>query len=355
MKKINIVFLFVGLFVLAVVVAGCGGKRQAAEKATAEPQQKIVLKVAYPFPASNLHVIHGIQYWMNCVEEKLGKEKIQFNVYPAEQLGKAKDLLDLVRMGTADIIYIVPSHVEGKLPLSGVTEIPGICPDIETGAKAAYKIARGILLEQEYKKHNVQPLFTLLGPPSQVQTIKKPINKIMDIKGLKLRTPGGIAEQAFTLLGASPVSMPAMELFEALQRGTLDGCYLPYTSLPAYKIEEIANFGTVDAPFGTVYILALINEKTWQGLNAEVQDIFLKAAEETMKHYPKKMSEEEQRIIKLCESKGMSTHYFTLEEKKELTELLKSLADQWVKSMEEKGLSGKKVLEEYRKAIQESQ
>jgi TRAP-type mannitol/chloroaromatic compound transport system substrate-binding protein len=51
---------------------------------------------------------------------------------------------------------------------------------------------------------------------------KKPVTKLEDFKGMKLRVPGGMVAEAFQLLGASTVSMPGSDIFPGLERGVID-------------------------------------------------------------------------------------------------------------------------------------
>ncbi len=118
----------------------------------AQQKEKFSLKYADSQPATHIVSVQGWQYFMKRVEE-LTKGGVMFRYYPSEQMGKAKDLLELTRSGTADMARLAPSYTAGKTPLSGVVELPGLVTDAVVASKAFLKISQeGILYEREFKK-----------------------------------------------------------------------------------------------------------------------------------------------------------------------------------------------------------
>src|SRR5947208_12415937 len=97
----------------------------AATACPAAAQEKIVLRLAESLPQG--HVIHELvaKPFMELVT-KATNGQVTFQHYPAEQLGKAKDMAQLTVAGVADVSYIVPSYSSDKYPLTAVAELPGI-------------------------------------------------------------------------------------------------------------------------------------------------------------------------------------------------------------------------------------
>jgi len=91
---------------------------------------------------------------------ELSKGRIKFEWYPAEQLGKAKDLLALVQTGVADMADVVPGYVPDKLPLSGVSELPGQINSSCEGTRVFYALTRPgqFLAKNEYDAQKVHVL-----------------------------------------------------------------------------------------------------------------------------------------------------------------------------------------------------
>jgi len=87
--------------------------------------KKLVLRVADSFPPGHAIPDYATKWWMDAVT-KATQGAVEFEYYPAEQLGKAKDLLALTQSGVADIAYVGPSYVSDKMPLSAVSQLPGM-------------------------------------------------------------------------------------------------------------------------------------------------------------------------------------------------------------------------------------
>lgn len=100
----------------ALVLAGSAGSAFADDT--------ITIKFAMAVPPTHFTAVAGGKFFMDRATE-LSKGRIKFEWYPAEQLGKAKDMLALVQTGVADMADVVPGYVPDKLPLSGVAELPG--------------------------------------------------------------------------------------------------------------------------------------------------------------------------------------------------------------------------------------
>ena len=105
---------------LSTVVAGAallGGAAVAQDKT-------ISLRVADSFPAGHFIPATATIPWMDEVTKKTNG-RVKFEYFPAQQLGKAPDLLNLTQTGVADIGYVGMSYVSDKMPLSSVAQLPG--------------------------------------------------------------------------------------------------------------------------------------------------------------------------------------------------------------------------------------
>src|ERR1700679_1866613 len=150
----------------------------------------ITLRLADSLPVG--HIIHEAvtKPFIEAVEKRTdGKVKIAH--YPAEQLGKAKDLLRLTQSGVVDIGYIVPSYASDKMPLTAVAELPGGFRNACQGTAAYWALTRdgNFLAEKEFAPNGIRPLITFALPTYQILlSTRKPITSLADLEGLKIRT-----------------------------------------------------------------------------------------------------------------------------------------------------------------------
>ncbi|MGY4311121.1 hypothetical protein [Bradyrhizobium sp. JR3.5] len=141
-----------------------------AATSSGDAQEKITLRLVDSLP--NGHVIHElVGKPFSELVTKLTNGQVTFQHFPAEQLGKAKDMAQLTAVGVADVSYIVPSYSSDKFPLTAVAELPGIFDSECRGSLAFYKISHngGILETKEFAPNQLRPLVTLALPAYQVQ------------------------------------------------------------------------------------------------------------------------------------------------------------------------------------------
>ena len=110
--------------------------------ATAQTAQT-ALRVADSFPTGHYIAENQTKPWMEKVKELTGG-KVSFQYFPAEQLGKAKDLLSLTQTGVVDIGYVAPAYASDKMPVSEVAMLPGAFAHSCQGTLAYWKLARSL-------------------------------------------------------------------------------------------------------------------------------------------------------------------------------------------------------------------
>src|SRR3954449_10881074 len=240
----------------------------AASTSPAISQEKVTIRLADSLP--NGHVIHELvaKPFMELVT-KASNGQVTFQHFPAEQLGKAKDIAQLTVAGVADVSYIVPSYSSEKYPLTAVAELPGIFQTECQGSLAFYKISHngGILETKEFGPNQLRPLVTIALPAYQIQLANsRDIKTAKDLEGLKIRTTGGAMDLMMRSIGGVPVRMAAPEIYESLTRGTLDGLIFSYQSSVSYDFGKILKSGTEGLNFGTAIFTYSMGETKFKSL-----------------------------------------------------------------------------------------
>ncbi|MCL6612006.1 MAG: TRAP transporter substrate-binding protein DctP [Peptococcaceae bacterium] len=336
------------LLMFSFIVTGCGDKKDTPAQST--KQQVITLKMADIYPVTHIYATDVAKFFINRVEE-LTQGRVKIEYYPAEQLGKQKDLLNLTSQGVADIGYMAPTVLAGQLPLNTVMALPNYTTSSQ-GSKIYWKLANGVLMD-EFKKYGVRPVYAFTTPQYDVCTVKKEVKKPEDLKGLKLRTPGGIYDKIAQAYGVTPVVIPTTEVYEATQRGVVEGFFMNYVTMNSYKLNELVKYSTMGARFGAFPIVECINEKTWEKMPEDVKKAIMQAGEETSMHAGEVNDREAAKLAGEFEKKGLKLYRLSPEEEKLWKEPIKDLSQIWIEEMEKKGLPGKKVYEEFDKVCKE--
>ena len=221
---------------------------------------------------------------MAAVEKKVG-DQVGFEFYPAEQLGKLKDQLQLVTSGAVDIAQIDPGYTPDKLPLSEIGHLPGAYSKACDAALPYWEMISpgGSLDALEWKPQGIRAIIAYSFSQYQM-FVNKAFHSLSDIKGFKLRVSGPAVYATVQGMGAVPVFVSGPETYQALSRGTVDGVIFSIASVKAYNLDRLVKAGTIDENFSGSTIGYAINENSWRKLPLAVQEAMHAASEETVRY-----------------------------------------------------------------------
>ena len=324
--------------VMAVMVVSSG---------VAKAAEPVHLRVADSFPKGHYLVKLILEPWMEEVRKRTNNAVV-FEHYPAQQLGKATDMLKLTQTGVADIGYVAPAYAADKMPVSEVAMLPGAFEHSCHGTLAYWKSARsGVIAEQDYAKNNIRLLLAVALPQYRIFTIKTPVNTPADVHGLKLRTTGGAQDLTLRALDAVPVRMAAPDAYESLSRGTLDGLLFPLESVVAYGADKLVKNATDGVGFGSFIVAYSISDAAWKKLSPEVQKAMVDVAEEIVPAACKSVQETDEATKMRLSANGLKFEEIQPKERGEFKDLLKGVARTWAKGLDARGKRGSDALKEY--------
>jgi len=314
---------------------------------------QVKLRVADSFPNGHFISEKVTKPWIAKIHERAG-DALKLEYYPAEQLGKAKDVLSLTGSGVVDIGYVAPAFVGDKLPLSVVAELPMDFKSSCEATPALYKLAtgEGILAKQEFAPNNVRVLWTLVLPPYQIMMGSK-VNfaDLKSIEGLKIRTTGGAKEIAVRKLGAVPVQIPSPEVYEAVTRGTVDGAVWPFTSVYSYGMDKAYQSSTVGENFGSFVVTYVINERKWKSLPPAAQKAITEASQEILKVACEVADAEDADAVGKLKAAGWKIPELSAADKAELRKRLAPVSQEWAQALDKRGKPGSQVLKAYQEEL----
>jgi TRAP-type C4-dicarboxylate transport system substrate-binding protein len=117
--------------------------------------------------------------------------------------------------------------------------LPFITPDNPTGAVALWRLYKQGLFDAEYK--DVMPLFLAPFPAGNIHYIKAP-REIDDLRGLKVSSSGRTQAQLIDSLGGAAISLQPQDLYEGLNRNTVDAAIISWAGFAPYKLQEVTFF-----------------------------------------------------------------------------------------------------------------
>lgn len=315
-------------------------------------QTPIKLKIADSFPVGHYLPKYMIQPMMERLKANPAAKGIEFEYYPAEQMGKAKDLLSLTQSGVVDIAYVAPGFVSDKMPLSVVAELPLAFTGSCKGTLAYWNLAKfgGLVSKKEFEPNGVRVLFTVVLPPYQVVT-RKPFASLKDIEGMKIRTSGSAKELVLKKVKATPVLIPTPEVYEALSRGTIDGVLFPFNSLVPYDIHKLSKTATIGENFGSFVANYVISEKRWQSLPAAVQTELTAMSEEITRSTCAQVERDEAGEMDKVKQAGVTFVTLSAADKAVVATAMGEVAKDWADNLDKRGRSGTEVLEAFKAGL----
>ncbi|MBK8739132.1 MAG: TRAP transporter substrate-binding protein DctP [Betaproteobacteria bacterium] len=334
---------FLAMLLVPVLQFTLPGEASAQDK-------KVTLRVANYFPVTHAHS-QAARTWMEEVT-RLTNGEVVFEFYPAEQLGKAKDLLSLTQTGVVDVGGFAPSYVPDKMPLTAVAELPGGFGTSCQGLNAYWELAKegGILAREEFAPNNVRPLLTLVNPPFQL-LMKQRIVGTKSAENQKIRSLGGPQDILLKKLNAVPVRMAGPEVFESLSRGTLDGILFPLTSVISFDLHNLVKFATYDSNFGSGVNVYVISLEKWKSFSPAVQKAMLDAGQTAMRRSCEALDNDITASIAKLKAGGVTMVDLAPEERQKLASIADAVALDWAAGVEQRRKPATKVLQEFKAAV----
>jgi len=263
-KQITLPFIFAGLFSTPLA-------------SLAEEIPPTTIRLAHVVNEKDTYHIAAERFQKLVSEHTNGAVTIE--IYPNASLGDERTLLEGMQIGTVDMGVITNGPVANFVDEFSVFELPFLFPTSE----AAYSVLDGEIGQEILDKlqgANLKGLAYAERGFRNITNSRNEVNVPADLDGLTLRViQNEVYVDTFRELGANAVPMAWTEALTALQQGTIDGQENPVNAIHAFSLAETQNYLTMTrhiyAP--AIFIMSL---PAWNGLQEELQQIVLEAAQE---------------------------------------------------------------------------
>lgn len=160
-----------------------------------------------------------------------------------------------------------------------------------------------------------------------VTNSKRPITKVEDLEGIKLRViPNPVFLETFKAFKANPVPMPFAELYTALETKTVDGQENPFSVILSNKFFEVQKFVSATNHVYAANIL-LVSKKFWDRLSPAEQKMMTEAANETRAYQREVSRAAAQRAVSELQAKGMQYNELAAAERARMSQIARSVTD----------------------------
>jgi TRAP-type transport system periplasmic protein len=246
----------------------------AATAATVLPMRNALaqqeLKLASFVPPTHVIWTDVITPWTREVA-KLSNNQLTVRLFPAMQLGgRPPDLYRQVVQGISDVTFTLPGYTSGDFPMMALTELPGSAENAADGTRKIWKLFDQYLA-RDFKDTKVLMLWN--SDSASLMSRVKPIRTIEDLKGMRIRTPSAAQSAQLEALGATPVDMPANQIYNNLDRGVIDASMIPMSAALDFKLIEVVKYFTIDAPLGRSPFLVAMSRGRYEKLPADLKKV----------------------------------------------------------------------------------
>ena len=196
------------------------------------------------------------------LEERSGG-RLTVTEYLGGALGSApRRYYSLVLDGVADIVVTLPGYTAEVFPRTTLSGYPGVC---QSGIGCTAALRRALPdLEEEYA---ARILAIWSAPPPVLLTRERPVRRLEDFRGLKLRVSSRHEVPFVEALGASAVMQPISDLQQSLHTGVIDGVVTTVAGVLTYQLQEAASFLTTWTPLSAVPFVLLMNRDAYAALS----------------------------------------------------------------------------------------
>ncbi len=233
----------------------------------------VTLKVHHFLPTTSVTHAKLLVPWAERVERE-SQGRIKVRIFPAMQLGgKANQLYDQARDGVADVVWTLPGYTAGRFPIMEAFELPFMISTAEATSQAAWEFyvrhAR-----DEFK--DVHPILVHVHEAGAFHMREIRIRSLDDMKGVKVRAPTRVINEALKALGAVPVGMPVPQVPQALAKGVVDGAVIPFEVAYPLRVPELVKHHTLlggDRGLYTTVFMMAMNKKRYDSLGPELRKV----------------------------------------------------------------------------------
>lgn len=207
---------------------------------------------------------------------KRSQGKLEVRVFHGASKYKGADVPVALAQGALDMGAPLHQHLSKVVPEAGAVLLPmfyGATP------KEIYAVWDGAVGKELNKRIEAKLNVKVIGRYfdlgyGTVFTTKKELKKPDDMRGMKIRVPGGAANvQRYKVFGASPVAIPLPDVTQALQRGTVDGIWSTQETVASSKMWDAGLRYAFEDKQAYLQYVPMISKKRWDSYPADVQKL----------------------------------------------------------------------------------
>jgi TRAP-type C4-dicarboxylate transport system substrate-binding protein len=335
-KSLSVVFMV--LFICAVVVPSVAWAINIRFNVMYSPKHPLCREAFNP--------------WAKKVSD-LTNGRVKVTMFYSNALFKPKQAYDAIATRVGDMGLVLPTYARNRFLVSGVMDLPMVAGEkAKVNSEVMWELYQTFPeIQKDYS--DVKVLWVYMNPAFQVHFVKKEVRNLKDLKDTVVSAGGTVNARIMKSLGASVEAIPMVEVYLALQKGVIEGCFLPYAPLRSQKIADLLHTHT-NANLMAASFFVVINKDVWAGISPEDQKAIEKISGiEGARLVGSVFDKYQIRDTGWMAKKG--DKFFTLDpaERETWAKKIMPIRDEWIRDVKAKGIDGKPILEKALKLMTE--
>jgi TRAP-type C4-dicarboxylate transport system substrate-binding protein len=338
MKRKKMILTVASVFFILVLVGG---------GATTAHSKKLTWKYAHFGPSKGDSGSATMNWYLNELKKR-SEGRLEVKGFWNQALCPAREQPDGLKAGLFEVTCVVPAYYPSKMPLYNMAYLPSIFPIFVHSHNTWLSLNRIVdewaqtpLLKAEFAKWNALYLSNMVPQFYELMGNVR-ISNLEELKGKRIRVIGGLTE-LMNKAGGIPVSLIAPEIFDALNKGTLDAVAHAHNLMDAMGFYEVSEYYTPSVSLGHMPVGLLVSIKDYEALPEDIKGIFQALNKETPEvsadfadYYLKKSFEKFKKA-------GIEFVEFSAEDQQKLRDMAKGIWKKYVDDLEKRGLPGRKA------------
>jgi len=261
-------------------------------------------------------------------------------------LSKNRENLDGISLGAFEMAQFCAGYHPDKNPTITVLELPFLgVATLEEEVAVAHAVYDHPAAEKDLARWNAKLLMTSPMPQYNVAGKGAAPRRVGDFSGMRIRATGGLGK-AFETVGATPTSMTATEVYQAMESGVIDAASFAQHAHLAFRTIDLAEWWTTNLNPGTVNCPVVVNIDAYEGLSDEHRAALDSSIEGAIEHYLANYGELLAKWDSILAEKNVAKVEFS---EAEIAAFKAAAADPareaWLASMEAQGVPGQELLD----------
>ncbi|MBV8165961.1 MAG: TRAP transporter substrate-binding protein DctP [Alphaproteobacteria bacterium] len=280
------------------------------------------------------------------LEEKSGG-RLAVDIRPLGGFGGAVEMFPKVERGELEIAGTVPGYHPGRFPRSSVMELPMMFDTAETGTTMLWSLYDEGLISPDYEGVKVLALYML--PPYGIFTLAD--QKLTSLRGLRLRTPSITVGLALAKLGAIPIGLPTNLIGTTLNDKLIDGVSYGWDTANTTKtigdkmmVDQLTYL--MDANFAAPSLMTVMSRKVYDALAPDLRKVIDDLTGRSWSLAAARARDQAEAKAKATLTAGGKHQIIklTAEERRELTQRIAPVIDEWATGLKRQGIDGPGLL-----------